>query len=395
MYYHDAENFQEQPSQFGPDILGGTPILIDASSLNTLDSQLWSVFGQFDWNIGDSLSLYVGARFSSEDKDLIRTDECQVITLDDTLGFPPGTSLPPAALGLDFLCTGTNLPAGGVTPSRSSENFMPEVGLQFSLSDNSMLYGKVTGSAKSGGFAFAGNVRAQDIEYDDESVVSVEAGWKNRFADGAAELNIAVFRSEFDDLQVNSFVFEDVGGVLTTVPVVRNAAKAISQGVELDGRWAVADWLTIGAAVAFLDTEFDEFSEAPCNTTNDPGTGVCDLTGAPLPFAADTSGNVYLDLDIPVGSALRIVGGVDVGFSDAYFTEGTLEPDAEQSSWTRVSARLGIAGGDNRWSIMAIGRNLTDEKVLTGTQPILGQWLVGYIDPPRTLSIQGTLRFGD
>jgi hypothetical protein len=44
---------------------------------------------------------------------------------------------------------------------------------------------------------------------------------------------------------------------------------------------------------------------------------------------------------------------------------------------------------------MAIGRNLTDETVLTGTQPILGQWLVGYIDPPRTLSIQGTLRFGD
>ena len=45
-------------------------------------------------------------------------------------------------------------------------------------------------------------------------------------------------------------------------------------------------------------------------------------------------------------------------------------------------------------SIMAIGRNLTDETVLTGTQP-LGQWLGGYIDPPRTLSIQGTLRFGD
>ncbi|NCF52460.1 TonB-dependent receptor [Gammaproteobacteria bacterium] len=394
VYYHDAENFQEQPSQFGSDALGGTPILLDASSLNTLDSELWSVFGQFDWNIGDNLSLYVGARFSSEDKDLVRADECQVVTLDDTLGLPPGTSLDPAALSLDILCTGTNLPAGGVTPGRSSENFMPEAGLQFSLSDNSMLYGKVTGSAKSGGFAFAGNVRLQDIEYDDESVVSVEAGWKSRFADGTAELNIAVFRSEFDDLQVNSFVFEDVGGVQTTVPVVRNAAKAISQGVELDGRWAAADWLTIGAAVAFLDAEFDEFSEAPCNTTNNPGTGVCDLTGSPLPFAADTSGNVYADLDIPVGSALRIVGGVDVGFSDAFFTEGTLEPDAEQSSWTRVSARLGIAGADNRWSIMAIGRNLTDETVLTGTQP-LGQWLGGYIDPPRTLSIQGTLRFGD
>ena len=42
--------------------------------------------------------------------------------------------------------------------------------------------------------------------------------------------------------------------------------------------------------------------------------------------------------------------------------EGTLEPDAEQSSWTRVSARLGIAGGDNRWSVMAIGRNLTDDE---------------------------------
>ncbi len=394
VYYHDSENFQEQPSQFGNDILGGLPVALDASSLNTMDTSLWSAFAQLDFAISDRVNAYVGARYSSEDKDLIRTDECQTVITDDFSGFPAGTLLPADALGLGFLCTGTNLPAGGATADRSSSNFMPEAGLQFDLSENSMLYAKVSNSAKSGGFAFAGNVRPQDLEYDDEDVLSIEAGWKSRLADGNAELNVVAFHTEFDDLQVNSFVFEDVGGILTTVPVVRNAAKATSQGIEIDGRWAATSWLTIGAALAFLNAEYDDFSEAPCNTTNNPGTGVCDLSGANLPFAADTSGNVYFDIDAPLGDSLRFIGGLNVGYSGSYHTEGTLEPDAEQGSWTKVSARLGIADADGRWSVAAVGRNLTDEAVLTGTQPILGQWLVGYIDPPRTLSLQATVNFG-
>ena len=145
-----------------------------------------------------------------------------------------------------------------------------------------------------------------------------------------------------------------------------------------------------------LDTEYDKFPNATCNTANapsaDPTTGLCDLSGEPLPLAAEYSGTVYADLNVPVGANLEFIGGLDINFSDDYFTDPTLEPTATQDSWTMLNARIGVGAQDNRWTVTLIGRNLNDEVVLNFSQPFLAT--IGYIRPPRTYTLQGTYRFG-
>ena len=59
-------------------------------------------------------------------------------------------------------------------------------------------------------------------------------------------------------------------------------------------------------------------------------------------MAAEYSGTVYADLNVPVGANLEFIGGLDINFSDDYFTDPTLEPTATQDSWTMLNARIGV-----------------------------------------------------
>ncbi len=384
-YYHDSENEQAQPNIFGPAALGpGTAL--EATGLFELESELWSVFAQGIWNLSDTTRLVAGVRYSDEEKEVTRGSRCN-------LGILPSTVIPAPAPLAAALCPNGAL--DGFEDDRSSDNFMPEVALQWDLNDDVMLYGKASLSAKAGGFASATNAQPADLEYDDEDALGLELGLKARLADGAAELNVTVFRTEFDDLQVNSFIFVDVGGIQTTRPVIRNAAEAVAQGIEVDGRWALTEWLTVGGSAAVLDTEFDSFDAAPCNLVNATPSGVCDLGGENLPFAADWSGSLFADVDAAISDTLRFQAGVTLSHSDEYFTDGTLDPNAVQDSWTRVNARIGIASADDQWSIALVGKNLTEEEVNSTSQPLLGAYFLGYLDPPRTIALQARLSLGN
>src|SRR5690606_18115161 len=111
---------------------------------------------------------------------------------------------------------------------------------------------------KSGGFNNASSTLVmEDKSFDEETSLAFEAGAKLTFADGRGRLNAAVFRTEFDDLQVA--VINQRSTVVTT-----NAAQAVTQGVELDGTWRLAEHWTIGGSYSYLDAYYDDFKGAPC-----------------------------------------------------------------------------------------------------------------------------------
>ena len=216
-----------------------------------------------------------------------------------------------------------------------------------------------------------------------------------RQADGRAEINVALFSTKFEDLQVKTTVLEEApGGGIVTSPSVTNAGEASSEGVEIDGRWAAAEWLTLGASLAFLNAEYDEFISDDCNSESvpDPVTGTCDFSGESLPFAPDFSGTVYGDIVAPINNNLNFVAGITLSMRDDYFTDPTLEPAAVIDSWTRVDARIGIADADDKWGVSLIGKNLSEEEIYI-SQPLLG-YIIGYLEPPRQIYVQGRYNFG-
>jgi outer membrane receptor protein involved in Fe transport len=385
IYYQDSTLKSDQPNiqKLPPGVvLPSSDFYERGNNVFEQDATLWSGFASVTWNINDSFRLIGGGRYSDDDKDTKRSSICQH-------SFDDGVNWVPAGFN-----TGACARASDQGNNISSDNFMPELVAQYDWGEDTMVYAKYSESAKSGGAATGTSIPDGRLLYDDETAKGVELGFKTRFADGAAELNVVAFYTEFDDLQVKSSSFEGIE-VITNVG---NAGEATTQGLEMDGRWAASDWLTLGGALAYLDASYDDYKNAPCNqsgsTPANPSGEGCDASGEDLVFAPDWTGSIFADVTFPVTDALNLVGNVTMSYSDEYLTDGTLDPQLLQDSYTKYDASVGIEASSGQWNVSVIGKNLSDEEINMSGQPLGAGYDIAYIMPPRLVVVQATWRFG-
>ena len=169
-----------------------------------------------------------------------------------------------------------------------------------------------------------------------------------------------------------------------------------SEGVEVELNFAATDWLLLGANLGYLDAEYDDFKSGPCAPGDapnpDPNGGGCVKDGQNTPFAPETSGSVYADIDFPLSGNLVLTGGVTMSFSDDFHTSGDLNPAYDQDSYEMWDARIGLRAADDRWDVSVIGKNLGDEEVLSFTESAFG-YGIGYLNMPKSVTIQATYNF--
>lgn len=365
--------------------------LVTISALNQglnydLATDSASLFAELTWNVSDTLALKVGARYGEETKEVDRQGFCTRLD---------GAPLNPANIS-DVLARGSGLCPTLVTfnDERDEEHFMPSAQLQWRPNDAIMAYARWDRSFKSGGFNAAALATLADIEYEEERASGYEVGLKTRLG-ARATLNVALFDTQFDDLQVTTLT----GGGQA---LLSNAGQATTRGIEVDSTWAAAQFLTLGVSAAYLDAEYDKYEDGPCNAVQrsaSVGSGApCfqDLTGRPTTYAPDLSGHVFAHLTFPVGAAMTLGLRGDVIYSDQYFYDTDLDPNTSQDSYWKYDARVELADSDGAWSLAVLGKNLTNEATAvwgTDVPLILGSY-VAFTELPRTVSLQATYRFG-
>jgi outer membrane receptor protein involved in Fe transport len=219
--------------------------------------------------------------------------------------------------------------------------------------------------------------------------------------DGRARLNVAIFSSEFEDVQVSTF--DGNAGF-----VVGNAAETEVMGFEADGSVVLTEHLTLNAGFAYLDATYKSFADAACNErqviAHIAAGGVrsgCtqDLSGESLQFSPELSGNLALEFATNVTDGMELRAGVDMLYSDEYEVANDLDPAVAQDSYIKVNARIQLASIEQTWSIALLGKNLTDEETTTwgNDVPLAGQGFgetyFQHIDPPRSLEIQARYQF--
>ena len=404
--YADLQRFPSVPSKFDQ------------------DSYSWSAFGQGTWNYTEALRFSLGVRYSDETKDLdkvIVSDGLQLRTGDDSFLFanPINNQLIADVRQHNF----TGL-------SRDEDKWTFSAITQWDVSDDAMLYASISTGFKAGGFdeAYSGagyEIRLANpvtgeltgesvpgnepsiLNYDDETVTAFEVGAKMRLLENAAELNIAVFRSEYDNLQTSSLV----GDVFR----VGNAGAAISQGVEVDGRWQATESLSFGAAVAYLDAYYDDFTGATCtipqaaDPVNNPGcllpdgsniapsqSGGQNLKDETLLFAPEWSATLTGRFVMPLGDNLVLVNSLDMNYEDAFYSALDLDPNTKNDGTTIFNARIALANVDRSWTVALIGKNLTDEKsnIWNNDVPITNSnSYFGLPNRPRSIAVQARYRF--
>ncbi len=370
------------------------------------NSKIASAFLQGTWTATDTLRLSLGGRLTWENKQGDRKLE---------FAFPDGSIRPigesDTAAAISFAAERHDLEG-----ERTETQFAPSINVQWDFSDFAMAYFTASKGFKSGGFDARSNaspsaeptprnpnavvanqtVLIGSFEYEEEESKSFELGMKSTLLDGAAELNAALFRTEFDNLQVS--VFDGTLGFN-----VGNAASAVSQGLELDGRMGLSENWIVSAGVAFLDFEFIDHKTGTCiqgQAPDHPNGNNCDYSGKTNQYVADYSGNILLAYENSVFDSLMLRANFDVVFTDEYHPSPNMDDRIKQDGYQVYNARLSLSdiGGD--WEVALLGKNLTDKLIIVyGVDAPTAYTITeaathhGFVNPPRTVALQVSYRW--
>jgi len=303
-------------------------------------SQGWAVYGDLTWAISDRVELTAGGRYTYDKKEI------------DSRVFDSG-----GALGNNFNFEFfTN---GFVSDSANWDDFTPRLAISFDLNDDVTLYATASRGYKSGGFAtFGYDVQGQaftpggpappgttPLEFDPEQVDSYEVGIKSRLAGNTLQVNAALFRYDYTDLQL---VYFDQGS-----SQVANVGEASGQGLEVDLHWVPnAHWdATVG--LSLLDTEITD-------ATDIIDVGACeDCDGNKLPFAPEVSASTILTYRTPIGSGEGFFTTEYIYRSEMHGGPDNI-PDATVDAWDEFNFRLGYRSAST-WYVTLWVENAFDE----------------------------------
>ena len=334
----------------------------------TTDS--YAAYTQANFHFTDQLYATLGGRYSSDKKD----GSYDQFT--------------------NFLLAGFRADEHATLPDISDHRFTYRAGLNYEPTEDLLFFTSYSTGYKSAGYnSGAGSpaLTPQDRVFDRETTEDFELGAKTSWLDRKLTLNLTFYRMDIKGFQDRAF-----NG---TSFAVRNAGNLRHQGFEFDVVGKPLRNLSLFANVAYLDSEFTEYDQAPGLPGCTPASAaaaipqVCqavglgrtqDLAGKPATFAPKWSGRVGFDVSGDIGS-----GGYSWDFtSNLSFTSkffGGLQNDANPQTiidgYALLGARATLNGPGDRWSVSLFGNNLLDKQYEAGNLYQFGESL-GVFNPP-------------
>ncbi len=274
------------------------------------------------------------------------------------------------------------------------------IAIDYHADNGAFYYGLVSRGFKPGGFNLDGSLSLQEREFDTETMINYELGFKQTFLDDTLRLQASIFYQDRDDIQVDQSIVRSVatGEIGGTCPcsftdLTANAASGTNRGIEVEINWLANDRLSMFGSLGLLDTEFDEFLSFD-HILADRDNGIAfDLAGreqAQAPSYTWVVGGQYA-----LTHRLSLSGSIeakdDFLFSDSH--EGTSD------SYELLN--LEIAYQADNFRVALYGKNLTDELVKTrgfgtfGNDPREFYELDEYnqFGAPRVVGIKASMEF--
>lgn len=383
---------------------------LNAQTLGDVDTETWSIFGDFTYDLTDQLSISVGGRFTS-DKRSSRVLRTTFIGGFSDL-FIPNSPAIPIAVTSDF------------EGSETFEEFTPRASISYKPNENHNIYFTYSRGFKGGGFDPRGQTTAApdldgdgDIDFDDqfeflrfapETVDSYELGWKASLLDNRVNVSLALFKSDYNDVQIPGSVGVDTNGDGINdsfIGITSNAASADVNGVEFEGTALVGrdfagagSSLSVNWSLGVLDAEFNTFIDAFGNDVADQRV---------FQNTPDITAHMGFDLGLPVASGIvDFLGSISLRSDASQFEVPNRFLD--QDGFALVDASIVYTDDSDRFSIGIHGKNLFDKRYIvagynfvtgdgqmTPFAPTLGLegTLTGFYGDPRRFFVTGEVRF--
>lgn len=359
---------------------------IAAAEMFSQEQKVYALFGSLTWNVTDRLKLSGGMRATWDHKDA-----------DINSFYGRGTrtfgGVVPVPANISAIMAGAfrrsfGTPSTVASLSGTDHAILPSAKIQYDFGRNAMAYASYSRGFLAGGFNGSDTTGViANVPFKPEYVDAYEIGLKSKLLDGRILLNLAAFRSDYEDLQVTSYVGQPVsGGGTVYISGVRNAASSRSQGIEFETQWAVSPEFRLTANGIYLDAKYLSYPNGPATFDQAVlGLVIQDLSGKPTQSAPKWSGSIAAELTVPLSDDYRFVAEATPYFTAGYFVGNDADdPYFRQGGHTRVDARISLQNLASDWAIDIIGKNLTNLALFeAGLTP-----LRGWKSKPRNIAIQ-------
>lgn len=232
-------------------------------------------------------------------------------------------------------------------------------GIDYFLTPGHLFYGSVSSGFRSGGFnGGAGTNPLIPATFDPETVTAYEIGSKNRFDGGKYQLNVAVYRNDFKNLQVqNQFL---VGA--TTLSAIRNAGRAYSQGLEIEAVARPVPPLTLNATATISKAIYTDYiTSAPPNYPAAPAG--FSLAGNRVPFTPKTKFTFGGRYDFELGRLGVVTPSANAIVSSSFYNTDYNTVLDIQKAYAKVDLRLAWRSTDEHYGVDLFVENIGDVAV--------------------------------
>lgn len=323
--FHDYGVVYDQEATLGYNIKSNWPY--------DLDEKTKAVFGQITVPLVLSINFTAGLRYEQTSKE---TDYRHYSTRTDT-----GESISTVEWHRDD----------------DWDALLPKGILSWNINKESLLYVSMSKGYLAGGTNINGDDK-ESAKFDEQTSLNYEIGAKTAWFDNRLFLNSLLFYVVIDDMHVYS---NPAPGIW----VASNAAKAHSQGIEIEAKARPVKGLDIALSLGLIDSEFDDYG------------GYTGKTPTQTP-----SYTLNLSVQYRHISGFFVRGGMEA-YGKTYYNEAnTLKRDPFQLYNTKIGYE------SSNWDVYLYCNNLLDEEYISSI--IYGKNTVA---KPRTVGIIACMRF--
>lgn len=362
------------------------------------EGETLSAYGQLIWEVVPRVELTGGVRYIHETK--------------DSYFFQPYVN-PALRAPTGRFVQGTR-DTNVIEAAQTFNNWSPEATITWRPTDDLTLYANYKTAYKSGGFSNSALNTVlgspSDLVFEPEKVKGFEGGVKSTLADRQLRANLAIYSYKYDGFQI------DFQNSQTFAFVTTNAGSVKARGAELELQFqprAVPE-LTLRSAINYNRARYGDFL-APCYSGQSLAMGCTpgsyrggngqQLRGKPTTNSPEWTASLGGSYETDVGQGNMLQLTIDSRYSDSYFASAFNSPLSRQGSYVNLDASLRLRTPDNRWEFAVIGKNLTNNFVITGAQdaPSTGSGTGtnnavladqrSYVSLPRTVQAQVTFNF--
>lgn len=386
-----------------------------------IDNKSSAIFGQLNFDLTSKLSLTLGGRYTAERKRNIIGDECfdlllGAVTLMDGSQvacakmhsvIDPKFTEPLIPYPFFPLQSGDLIIPRGVV-EQDIDVFTPHVNLSYKWSDDIMTYLSYSEGFKSGGFLQRiippqpgpvdpdapppppGSPPAPYLplpyshevppSFEPEFAKVIEFGFKSTLAGGRVRLNGAIFRTDYEDLQIT--IFENLA------PTTKNAAQASITGFELEATVLLPKDFMFTGGIGYLDAQYDKIE--PIDNGEPAITLDSRFVNAPNWQLSGALSHYY-----NFGNGASLDTRLDWAYRSATENDSVNTPELHQPGLHLFNASTSYTMADDDWTLSFMVRNLTNKRYLVSgfDDPNDFGTVRGIVGRPREWGIKLDYRF--